>query len=629
MRSRARRKTAGRSMAAGMAACLAGAALVGAGAAQAATPPRPLLGGWFGYWATDSDIRAMTTDADGVVSEVSMFWWSFQGEKQPLCTFNNDGGPTCARGSATPWTTSRFETMLRDLHKAGIKVQGSITDVYSGTAGQLSRYLATDKRRQAYATHITDWATKAGVDGVDLDWENFAFNDGRDSWDATKERWIAFLKVLYPKLHAAGLTLSATVPGGVYVNDVDTGYWVYAWEDIIDYVDRLQIMAYDYSWDNPGPIGPNSWARSVVARAVNDVGAANSAKVWIGQPQYGRDWPVQGANGWASDANCPEGWQPSATPDWDLVTPTSAAELARVEKVTPTWDETSGEWTFVYGAKTAGTYMKKVKGEKKPVKTPRECAVKHEVWYGGTKSAIARASIVNEYKIGGIVVWDFSTVAEGFYSELANFGRGVAPAETVVKVDAPEVIVHGDFAKVKVKASAKSKPAAGSLATLYWRSSAAGAKRVMIDSAKLSKDGTHVFAATAERNGEWVVGVEGSFTRRAGQSVPVETRVQFAVEASADTVTPKAGTVVPMTATLAPAVADINVVLQRQGPGGWTTLRTLTTDDSGVVKAEVRPTVVKSTNYRFVAKRSDANAWGMSQVITFRVQARYLPAATL
>ena len=341
----------------GLASVLVAAGLVAAGLGAAspvaaADAPRPLLGGWFGWWVTPDEARQMAAQSEGVIPEVSIFWWSFQGEKNSLCTFNPSSG-SCWANNPTPWTTDNLDQVRKILQGAGIKVQGSITDVYSGTSGQLAAYLKDPKKRLFYAKRITLYALKAGLDGIDLDWENFAFGSNEPGSAVTRPRWIAFVKTLGEQLHAQGLTLSATVPGGPAVNDPSTGYDVYAWADIIDSVDRLQIMAYDYhgSWSGPGAIGPNDWAERVVQRAVTDVGKENADKVWIGAPQYGRTWPIEGAQGWSNDPDCPAGWKPNQTPGVTIMYASDASHpwrdasvIAAKQSIEPTWDPTSGEW---------------------------------------------------------------------------------------------------------------------------------------------------------------------------------------------------------------------------------------------------------------------------------------------
>ncbi|MFZ8979676.1 MAG: hypothetical protein ACO21P_09610, partial [Candidatus Nanopelagicales bacterium] len=64
-------------------AAVAAGLLVAAPPAVAADAPRPIVSGWFGWWASDASVTQMTSSADGVVGEVAMFWWSFQGEDNP------------------------------------------------------------------------------------------------------------------------------------------------------------------------------------------------------------------------------------------------------------------------------------------------------------------------------------------------------------------------------------------------------------------------------------------------------------------------------------------------------------------------------------------------------------------
>ena len=50
------------------------------------------------------------------------------------------------------------------------------------------------------------------VDGIDLDYEGFAFSDGHDSWASTQPVWRAFVTELAAALHANGKLLSVTIP---------------------------------------------------------------------------------------------------------------------------------------------------------------------------------------------------------------------------------------------------------------------------------------------------------------------------------------------------------------------------------------------------------------------------------
>ncbi|MGA0978499.1 MAG: glycosyl hydrolase family 18 protein [Candidatus Nanopelagicales bacterium] len=588
--------------------------LVAAPPAVAADAPRPIVSGWFGWWASDASVTQMTSSADGVVGEVAMFWWSFQGEDNPLCVYDNgdydkDGNwGDCLTDTKTPWTTAKFDRQRKALQDAGIKINASITDLGSTSKGKLSEYLASGKNRRAYAKLITDYAVKAGVDGIDLDWEVFAFHDGRDSWTATKPRWVAMIKELSKNLRAAGLTLRATVPGGVPPfsgsgePNPGTGYWVYAWDEITPYVDRLNIMAYDYSWSVPGPIGPNSWATLVADSAVKQVGQEYADRVWIGAPQYGRNWPVASGSGWTVDDECPAGWKPKAAPARTTVTPMSAREIAAREKVDPTWDAKAGEWTFDYWVPTAGKVEKK----------NRQCDIQRRVWFADTRSALARASIVPDLRIGGIAVWDFGTVPSDFYSRLADYGREIAPAGTTVKLKAPKATTHGRTITVRVATESRAGAAKGAEATLFFTPRSGSPARSKVETTTLDAGGKGTFRVPAETSGTWTVEVEGSWSRGAGMS-QAQTTVRYAVQAEASAPTVDVGTPVTITGDVSPGSAGLVVTVQRRsGKGAWRDVSSTTTGAQGAVSATIKPTVAGEFAYRLVVPESGGLAQGAS-----------------
>ena len=124
-------------------------------------------------------------------------------------------------------------------------------------------------------------------EGIDLDFEGFAFVDGNATWTSTATYWVAFIKELSVALHAKNKVLSVSTPYVLNPADKLKGYYVYAWAAIADSIDRLRIMTYDYSVANPGPLGPIAWADRTVAYAVSIMPAS---KVFVGVPGYGRDW---------------------------------------------------------------------------------------------------------------------------------------------------------------------------------------------------------------------------------------------------------------------------------------------------------------------------------------------------
>jgi spore germination protein YaaH len=466
--------------------------------AQAMTPrliTGPYVSGWFGYWELDSVVEALAARGTSTVPEVNIFWWTFASAERPLCTYNTDS--TCSTTGAKPWTNAHLDGQRRILQDARIPVLGSIVD--GSPAGALSSFLATEGARTAYADQIVDWTLKAGLDGVDLDWEKFAFADDKNTWAQTKPRWVAMVRLLGAKLRAKGLVLSATVPAGSYPFLSDgrpnpgTGYWVYAWSEIIDHVDRLRLMAYDYSFTRAGPIGPWPWANDVARSALAQVAAkkpANRTKVWLGIPQYSRNWVRQHADGaYVTRGACPAGWEPAAgasgVPGMLSQSIARAKEIAAREQVTPTWDSTYREFTFRYWIATDGSVDE----------VPRTCNAEREVWFVDTRSAQAKASIVSNQRIAGLAVWEFGFVLDGFYSTMAR--KIAPPLELTATFDSR--IRKGESTKVAGRVLRGDNAVSDTHVTVTWVSSK-GTTRAL-GSAKTSAKGRYAITVAPTKSG--------------------------------------------------------------------------------------------------------------------------------
>lgn len=584
---------------------------------QATGEPRPIVGGWLGWWAGDAAVDRLVDESAGAVPEVNIFWWFFAGRSKPLCTYSRfDGG--CVQ-SATPWTNPTLDAQRVRLQAAGIKVLASITDLGPTYAGQLAPYLAEEVDRTAYAAQIAEWAVKAGVDGVDLDWENFAFRDGSSTWPTTKPYWVAFIRTLSAQLKSKGLLLSATVPGGVPPFRGDgtpnpgTGYSVYAWSEIIPFVDRLRIMAYDYSWTYPGPIGPNAWAREVVRSAVAQVGEQYARRVWIGVPQYGRDWVRRTSTGGFLTRNCPTTWTPNLT-RVTVTTAGNARALAESANVTVTWDEEAGEWWFRYTAATAGTVPADGGGRE-----PRACQARREVWFADADSALARAALVPEFRIGGIAVWNLEDVEADFYAQAAEYAVTVAPQPTVVEVRPPRVARYGMDVPVRVFASSAAEVPAGARIGLLWSASEDG-PRTRVGMGVLGADGSAVVTAKVTASGFWWATVAGSWARQSGVSTnAAATDARYAMTVGATDPSPARGQEVRIYATMTPAVKGTPAQFQRRVRGTWKTFQAVSVSRGGGVSARFTPQVARDLEFRFVVSASPGIVRTVSPILTLTV----------
>ncbi len=157
-----------------------------------------------------------------------------------------------------------------------------------------------------------------------------------------------------------------------------SGYWVYAFRDIGPHIDKLRIMAYDYSYSSPGPIGgPLSWVRTVLSYAVNAVPAS---KVHLGTPTYGRDWVVS-----TSGTGCPS-----------LSTRTlNTSEITFTDE----WVRNSASM------ERNRTYTESYNGGL--------CTVSRSAWMPDAQTTLARWHLAQEYGVAGLAQWMIGTEQAG------------------------------------------------------------------------------------------------------------------------------------------------------------------------------------------------------------------------
>ena len=226
------------------------------------------------YWALEHStpelaLRAVNFD------EVSPFWYQATG----VDTIEADP-------SAPARDTRRFLAAAREHD---LPIVPSILDVLP--AGEMAEILADPGTRRRHVDAIVEFAADGEFDGIDIDYEQFAFADGRDTWATTRPNWVAFIDELAGELHDDGRTLTVSVPP-VYDDGRgdDSGYWVYDYGAITPLVDSIRVMAYDYSTTEPGPISPINWVRRAIAGTAEASG--DPSKLVLGLPLYGYNWPT-------------------------------------------------------------------------------------------------------------------------------------------------------------------------------------------------------------------------------------------------------------------------------------------------------------------------------------------------
>ncbi len=343
---------------------------------------------WAPYW-TISDITPSLEQRLESIREVSPFWYSALGATDVRLDPN---------ASAT--ATDAFIETARDSNALLVP---SILDQMP--AGGMAGVLADPTTRAQHIATIVEFAERLDADGIDIDYEQFAFADGSSTWAATQPNWVAFVRELAVALDADDRTLAITIPP-VYDASVtgDRGYWVYDHGAIAEYADTIRIMAYDFSTSSPGPIAPLAWVRQVVDGVTLAVPEEHHHKLVLGVPAYGSNWVA------ATSGTCPASAEGRTN-----VTTRSVLELAARRNGVPEYDPVTGEWAFSYPLTVDdGTTA---------------CVQTREVHWVDAEGIAERVAIARRAGWGGVSLWALGYDDDEAWTSLVAAARVPMSAE--------------------------------------------------------------------------------------------------------------------------------------------------------------------------------------------------------
>jgi len=371
--------------------------------AEAANPPRKILTGWLPYYSMKTYLPAVLNNAD-LIKEIMPFWYTLKYDgktKKPVVT---DVYKTA--NPSVPITEP-----LTALRNAGMTIIPTITD---GTDQMiLANLLAKPGSRKQVVDAIVATVASQNYDGIDLDFEGFAFIDPNTTWKTTAPNWVLFVKELGAALHAQKKILSITTPYLFNPAEKQKGYFVYAWAEIAPHIDRLRIMTYDYSTSRPGPIGPIAWTEKTVKYAVSIMPAS---KVYLGLPGYGKDWVTK------VEGVCPSNLAKIITPSAKAGTflMRDAASIAATYGAVPTYNETFAEVTFSYKREYTGQTSSGLS---------TTCTASRTAWHQNAQSFSLRAKLVAKYQLGGAAQWVIGQEEPLAMVAIREVATSIAPAQ--------------------------------------------------------------------------------------------------------------------------------------------------------------------------------------------------------
>jgi len=244
-------------------------------------------------------------------------------------------------------------------HARDVKVKLCAT-LFGGTS--LATLLGSATNRQRAINNLLDEVQAAGAAGVDIDFELMP--------SGQKENMVTFMQDLTTAFHT-------NIPGSIVTMAMPAVDWSGRWDynALAGIVDGLFIMGYDYHWkgsDNAGPVSPLGGFTYNVTWTVNDYltkTGNNTAKIILGLPYYGQDWPVTSSTKYATTTGNGSAVLYSAA----VVDAGTYGRLWDSNSSTPWYNYQSGGW--------------------------------HQVWYDDSLSLSLKYDLALEKDLAGVGMW--------------------------------------------------------------------------------------------------------------------------------------------------------------------------------------------------------------------------------
>jgi spore germination protein YaaH len=489
---------------------------------------------------------------------------------------------------------------LTALHNAGYSIIPTITDGTDKLV--LAGLLKSPASRAQVISAIMNLVTTNSYDGIDLDFEGFAFVDGNASWTNTAPSWVTFVKELSTALHAQNKLLSISTPYVLNPNDAQKGYYVYGWAAIAGSIDKLRIMTYDYSVANAGPLGPITWAERTVQYAVSIMPAS---KIFVGVPGYGRDWVT------AVSGVCPSNVANTVKVGAKAATfvMRDAASLAATYSATPVYNEQFAEMTFSY---------QKVYNGVTDSGLSTSCTASRTAWYQDAKSWAARASLVTKYRIGGITAWTFGMEEPLAMESIRQVAKDIAPDQVTAAASIDKSAVdYGNPIVVSGALTIKDKsPVANVTVRIEGRSGSDTTYRLLA-TATTGADGTFQKPLIIGKTTSVRIHTDGTWERSEGISADIPVTITRLLTLTAPG-TVKSGEAITISGIVRPRIAGNYVQVESLVAGVWKPLgQPVTTDAQGGFTITI-PGVSRSALALRISVAADA-LWTVVTSPTFNI----------
>lgn len=254
-------------------------------------------------------------------------------------------------------------------HNQGYQVWGLFSNDFD--PDKTHEVLKDYQKRQTVIRQLLVYSEMYKLDGINIDIENVREEDGKYVTQ--------FVREATPYLHEAGITVSMDITfiaGGNYSAFLQRDH-------LAEIVDYLVVMAYDEHWATSpiaGSVASFPWVEANLETLLDVV---PNDKLVLGVPLYARLWEEK-ENGEISSKS---------------LSMASVEEWLKEHKVTPTYDEVSGQ--------NYGEYFDK------------ETKSTYKIWLEDELSLAKRAELVERYSLAGLASWSRTFANETAWSALS------------------------------------------------------------------------------------------------------------------------------------------------------------------------------------------------------------------
>ena len=222
-----------------------------------------------------------------------------------------------ADGASVTAPSAAVLRQVKLAHQLGKKAEVLLLNFKAGVGFSddvAKSMLSTKAHRDAAAASLAAVVSNSGLDGVMFDLEELSSSDADDL-----TAFAAQLRAdVGPGIHLDAAIQPTTKPSSYRRLGYDVA-------GLLTSLDTVTVMGYDqhgtFNPTNPGPVGELSWQRKVLAALLVH---AKPGQVDLGVAGYGYRWASDGAH---------------------TVGDIRARRLVAAAHVTPTFDESRGEWT--------------------------------------------------------------------------------------------------------------------------------------------------------------------------------------------------------------------------------------------------------------------------------------------